>query len=350
MEPHGTVAPQSLAGVLYEENSPPFHLKESISLLEGQTIRKEYVGSWPRHIQKGLVPSYQRKVMLLNQAGVLGDEGWIYCRRTRSLIRESAELWSTSASNNPILGTVRGFEPRRLEGLSLMLSARGSSGFYHFLIETLPKWKLLKEWAGDANHILVPGCSGSFHAAWLQHAGIPMDKCIFLNGCSHLHCDQLAYSSATMGDQMPDEWTILTLRDMFHQPTKTAGRFLWISRKNASARHLSWENKLLSKLPSFEMIDTCKITPPEQIAAVVSASAIVAPHGAGLALAAFLNPFARVVELFPDQSFQHPLYARLCHAAGVEHRWASLPFEKEPEHLEDITEKIESFIEARPAL
>jgi capsular polysaccharide biosynthesis protein len=203
------------------------------------------------------------------------------------------------------------------------LCALSAEGFYHFLLESLPRLYLARDYMERIKKILVNGTPGSFQEKWLRRAGVQMDKIVWMEGLSHYHCEQLLFTNHLIGDYRPDPWTIQALRELLSgHPGATPGhRRLWISRADALSRQPLWEHELLAELKDFESVNLARMDPGAQIELMKNASVVAAPHGAGLSNILFCAPGTQVVEIFPDTKRQ-PIYGRLAHVCGLDHAWA----------------------------
>lgn len=286
--------------------------------------------------------SPERRLFSVADAGLAGGDGVVYCPRRRIAVAETVRLWLQPADTHPLLAAP-GFPPARpLRGRTLSLASLGAEGFYHFLIESLPRLELARPWLTSLDHVLAPGRAGGFQEKWLGLAGVPREKIIWLEGLSHYRCEQLLFTGPLSHDSQPTPWLVHAIRRTVGYATATRGtRCLWISRRDAAARHLVWEDALLAHLPQFERIELAGCAPAEQIALLREAAIVAGPHGAGLANLVFCPPGAAVIELHPGRDL--PVFARLTMAAGCRHAWAVVDFEHPPENLATLVDAIRAF-------
>jgi len=286
--------------------------------------------------------SPERRLFSLTDAGLAGGDGVVYCPRRRIAVAETVRLWLQPADAHPLLAAP-GFPPARpLRGRTLSLASLGAEGFYHFLIESLPRLELARPWLAGLDHVLAPGRAGGFQEKWLGLAGVPREKIIWLEGHSHYRCEQLLFTGPLSYDSQPTPWLVQAIRrTVGYAPAARGPRRLWISRRDAVARHLVWEDALLAQLPQFERIELAGRAPAEQIALLREAAVVAGPHGAGLANLVFCPPGAAVIELHPGHD--RPVFARLATAAGSRHAWAVVDFTHPPENLALIAGAIRAF-------
>lgn len=330
---------EDFTGIVHSEPGESAFYPSSPSLLE-QNPTWEMLPGGPRYSTSGLAPTCPRTIYSLTDAGVITSDGLVYCRKSRRLIAETARRWTAPAGTHPILEAI-GYPPaKRVPGLTLSLLTLSGEGFYHLLLESIPRLALLRPWLDRADHVLCAGGPESFHAKWLALAGVPAHKMVWMQGLCHVVCDQLLFTSSLMRDQQPSEWTVAAIRGAFPSapPEPSSPRRIWISRQDATLRNLSWENELLARLPGFSRIELAELPPAEQIRLASGAEVLAGPHGAGLAHALFGRSGARLIELFPH-CHRQPIYGRLAALASLDYRWAITDFDQ-PHDLDRLATAI----------
>lgn len=339
---------EDFTGLIHSDPGEPSYYPANTPLLD-QCPAWETVGDGrPRYLTSGVAAASPRHIFSLTDAGVLTSDGIVYCRRTRRAVAETMRQWAAPAADNPILGAV-GYPPAlALPGLTLSLLTLSGQGFYHFLLESIPRLQLLRPWLERADHVLCAGYPGSLHARWLAHAGVPATKIVWMDGLCHVACEQLIFTSYPMRDQQPSAWTVNSIRAAFPSPTLApdSPRRIWISRRDSRLRLLTWEDELLACLPGFVRVELAGLSPEEQIALTAGADVIAGPHGAGLSHVLFGRPGTRVVELFPHGHCQ-PIYARLASLAGLHYGWAVTDFDRASD-LPALAVAINAFCTALP--
>ena len=338
---------EDFTGLLHSEPGGAAFYPPGTSLLN-QPATCETLPDGPRYRGSGVAPVPARQVFALCDAGVLSSEGVVYCRRSRRAVAETVLQWTAPAAEHPLLGAAGYPAARPLPGLSLSLLTLGGEGFYHFLLESIPRLRLLRPWFDRADHVLSPGRPDGLHARWLAHAGVPLAKVVWMDGLCHVACEQVLFTSAPMRNYQPDAWVLRAVRETFPPPPPSPGapRRLWISRRDAQLRQISWEDELLARLPGFTRIELGGLSPAEQTALAAGADVIAGPHGAGLSHVVFGRPGARVVELFPHARRQ-PVYARLAALAGLDYAWAVADFDRAPD-LPALAAAINAFCPPSP--
>jgi len=288
--------------------------------------------------------SADRRLFTLPDACVAGGDGVVYDPQRRIAIEETLRCWLRPPSEHPLLAAPRFPAARALPGVTLSLASLGAEGFYHFLIESLPRLALTRPWVGRVDHVLAPGQTGRFQENWLTRAGVPREKIIWLEGHSHFRCERLLFTGPLSQDSQPTPWLVSAVRDTASAVRPARGtRNLWISRNDAGVRHVTWEGELLARLPEFERVELAARSPADQIALLGSAAVVAGPHGAGLANLVFCPAGTSIVELQPAHC-NRPLFGRLAAAAGCRHAWTTVDFARPPENLPALADAIRAFV------
>jgi len=287
--------------------------------------------------------SADRRLFTLPDTCVAGGDGVVYDPKRRIAVEETVRSWFRPPSKHPLLAAPRFPAACPLPGVTLSLASLGAEGFYHFLIESLPRLALARPWLDCVDHVLAPGQAGRFQENWLSLAGVPREKIIWLEGHSHFRCEQLLFTGPLSEDSQPTPWLVSSVRDTVSAaPPERGTRKLWISRNDAGVRHIAWERELIARMPEFERVELASRPPAEQIALLGSAAVVVGPHGAGLANLIFCPTGASIVELQPAHC-NRPLFGRLASAAGCRHAWTTVDFTRPPEDLPALANAIRAF-------
>lgn len=267
----------------------------------------------------GLVPEPRRELWLLSPGAVAGNTGLVHEPATRTAVHETALDWHRPPSRHPLLAAP-GFPGATVfRGLSLSLVTLSAEGFWHFLIESLPKLHLAAPWLGLIDHVLVNGPASPWKQRWLERAGVLPDRIRWIDGLSHFACEQLLFTPPLVADCLPTPWGVATLRDLLQVPPpsgRTPSRRIWAARSDALSRHPVWERQLPALLPGWECVEFSRLTPAEVVAVCADAAVLAGPHGANLANAVFLPPGSHLVEIVPPGPGK-PLFQRLAAASSL---------------------------------
>jgi len=341
-EAGGVHRPESFCGEILQVPADTCGYKVSPSLL-GQNPQPEPLEGRSRYRRDGLALSPYRRLLSLTDARVAGADAVVCCPQQRLAVAETVRQWNLPATRHPLLASPRFPSPQILPGLTLSLGTLDGGGFYHFLLESLPRLRLAQPWLGRVDHFLANGAAGGFQELWLARAGVPVGKIIWLNGHSHYACEQILFTNALCHDSQPTPWLIGAIREVLDTPlaVRPGNRKIWISRTDAGSRHLAWECDLLARLDGFERVELARLSPLEQMQLMAEAGMVAGPHGAGLSNLIFCAPGTQVVELLPDNRHR-PLFARLAAAAGCAHAWAAVDFAQTPASCDELASRIRS--------
>jgi capsular polysaccharide biosynthesis protein len=220
--------------------------------------------------------------------------------------------------------------PERFTGRLGVLTSRGDSNYYHFLIDVLPRIGVLEQAPEIAppDRWYVPAQT-SFQRQLLDMFGIDPAQRIDSEEVNHVQADCLVVPGlpSVRGEKNPP-WVVEFLRSrlLSQVPDRGHRRPVYITRSAGSHnRAVANEDELVRMLSArgFDVVDPSALSVAEQIATFASASLIVASHGAALANLVFASPGSTVVELFPPGSVL-PDYWRLASSVpGVGYRYFS---------------------------
>lgn len=234
-------------------------------------------------------------------------------------------------------------KPQYLEGIGLSLVTLDAEGFFHFLHELMPKVALMKPLFDKVEYIFVNGGETSWQPAWLERAGVPSEKLVWVSGLSHYRCQQVIFASALIRDVQPNPWSIGALRTLLKSsPAHRGRRWLWASRSDAKTRQIQWEDQFLNAWPQFEVVRFSELSPAEAIALCGEAEVFAGPHGAAFANLVFCPPETCAIEFLPPWH-NKPEYRRLAQVCGQHHATVVVDFEQQEAEAE-LHELMERFL------
>ncbi|MBY0356359.1 MAG: glycosyltransferase family 61 protein [Candidatus Obscuribacterales bacterium] len=196
---------------------------------------------------------------------------------------------------------------QRLKGLTMALQSPYSYNFHHFLLDTVPKFELLKQSGislDDIDHFICDYRGRTYQKELLEVLGINQQRIIVSNSKLHVECEhliapsfsepssRLAYQYSPQGMQF--------LRSLFLSTNSKQYRRLLVSRRKAKVRRWLGEAEAFPKLQKlgFELVELENLSLAVQARLFSEAEMVVMPHGGGLANCAFCAPGTAVVELF----------------------------------------------------
>ncbi|MBE9158349.1 glycosyltransferase family 61 protein [Nodosilinea sp. LEGE 06152] len=350
----GVDYPDSTTGILYQENTGWFEYKKYTNNLDRKLIKKKKSGR-DRFLTKGILPEQPRILYSISQGGVIvsrksGYECIVYDSVSRLAVEEVTYIWEGERRYQYAMMSPRIPGPKYLEGISLNLVTLTGFCFFHFLHQALPQAFFCRQLFDRVDHILVNGSGEIWRQKWLERAGIPLEKVIWMdreNFC-HYRCEQLLFTSWVVWDARPTNWSVAAIRDLLDaSPSGHGDRWLWASRSDADLRVLAWEDEILKRFPKFEKICFSSLSPEQAIDACRSCSVFAGPHGAAFSNIVFCNPGAQIIEFSPSVTL-HPCYIRLSDICGLNHASFVVDFERLPDDFEDVVEDMASLLWPTP--
>jgi hypothetical protein len=238
---------------------------------------------------------------------------WNMFVERRKLISESNPWGYEYLMRNPVprpLAPVVKFENSIL-GEAVVLS---SNGFYHWLIEDLPKTLLLIR-ASKNPFLVVQENPPSYVRDFVEKSdlrSIELPRFVYFN--------ELKFITTNNSTGWPRPADIEILRDFFQSDHKevTDNLKVYVPRLGES-RSPMFEKKLVSKLESedWKIFDAAKHSLSEQISVFSSAAQVAGIHGAGLTGATWMAEGTVVHEISPEKNVR--CFSRICSINKVRH-------------------------------
>jgi capsular polysaccharide biosynthesis protein len=275
------------------------------------------VSQWPTDIRREPTVA----VWGMQAAGIYGEDGVIYDRRTRQALQETTIYWRREPRKHPVFELPHAKPVQHFPGRSIFLGGLGGQTFYHFLIENLPKLSALAPWLQDAERIVVQRYIEPTKEAWLGHAGcqLPVQ---WLQSLEHFTFDELIFCAPIVADCRPGPGALRRLREVVgvQRATGRQGRTrcIWASRVGAHARPIKWEQRLINNLPSgWEVVDLATLKPQEAIELGSQIRVFAGLHGAAFSNLGLWEPGMKVLEVYTTK--EPPWYPTISMSAGHEH-------------------------------
>jgi len=207
--------------------------------------------------------------------------------------------------------------PKYRPGTALLLGAANSDNYYHWLLDSLPRWKMLQA-AGclDYDYVLLHSLPRQFQEEALDRLGVPPAKRLRCSKNYVHQFERLVVPAMPFPQWQAEPWCCAWVRSLF--PEKNSGpEKIYLSRHGAPRRRPVNEPELEARLAElgFVSIQPERLTVAGQAKLFSAARCIVAPHSAGLANLVFAPPGATLLELFHPQ-YQNSCYQQLAAACG----------------------------------
>ena len=250
-------------------------------------------------------------VVDLAEGRIVGDLRLVVTHNGLAVGKLQSLIGSANPGKHYLLRTPRFRLSRRLPGVALVLGIPEATNYYHWMLNSAPRWKLL-EAAGrtrDYDYVLLNASAPQFQADLLDRMGVPLNKRLGCSTSSLLQFDKLVVPDMPLPKFKVPGWAATWVRSLVPERDPKAPRLLYVSRRAASRRRLANEPDLEPRLKEmgFSIVQPERLGLVEQAKLFSAADCIVAPHGAGLTNVVFAPPGAHLVELF------HPNAAAVCY-------------------------------------
>lgn len=214
---------------------------------------------------------------------------------------------------------------RELKGWYATITYPASRFYFHWLLESLPRMRLLRDYIDILDGIIVPNSPLPFHKQSLALLGIPEKKLISVDPNTHFRMEHL-FVPRCSSYYNPPSWVHEWYKDAFLgaaiSRASPKGLKLYVSRFDANVRRVINEKEIAEYLESlgFVIVTLSEIEFSKQAQLFYDADEIVAPHGAGLANLVFCRPGIKVLEILPPK-WMPPCYFVLAKSARLNYSY-----------------------------
>jgi hypothetical protein len=257
----------------------------------------------------------------LNNGRVLGSEGVVF-DEFGFLIAEPARKIGREPQDWSELYSLKRPKPIYLDGTWGVLTGAGSEGYFHWMLDVLPKIEIIRSISAKLDGWIIPKFEAPFIIQSLNLAGIsgPFYQ---IDDTGYVIARQAIVASVPSESGNPPPW----LRDFYlslgpQQSAAPRSRKVYISRSRARRRQLKNEKQLMQIIVphGFEKVDLEDLSVAEQASIFRSAEMIIAPHGAGLTNLVFAAPDTKLLELF-SSDYVNVCYWALSCIANIEYSY-----------------------------
>jgi hypothetical protein len=208
------------------------------------------------------------------------------------------------------------------KGTALLLGAANSDNYYHWMVDSMPRWKMLQaaNWS-DYDFVLLHSRPVPFQDEILDRLNVPRTKRLRCSKNFVHQFERLIVPSMPFPPEHIEPWAISFLRSLF--PENASGPKKVYLHRGAGRRCLANEMELETALTGlgFISVDPQRLTVLEQAKLLSSAQCVVGPHGGALTNLIFTPPGALLLELFHPEH-KNDCYVNMARACG--HRYAGL--------------------------
>ncbi|MBS0656271.1 MAG: glycosyltransferase family 61 protein [Verrucomicrobia bacterium] len=198
------------------------------------------------------------------------------------------------------------------DGNLAVLSSQGQQCYYHWLLQILPRLKILTEAAFPYDKIYLS--SSNFSYRWqqeslyavMEHLQIPRDRLLLVDEGTIVTAKTLLVPSVLWTPSKPAfhtcdlTWFKQFFYDVFVKTSSEAlPKRIYISRSKAQYRRISNESELIECLDKrgFAVLHLEDLSIYDQAALFHNADTVVGPHGAGFTNLIFCKPGTHIIEI-----------------------------------------------------
>lgn len=202
------------------------------------------------------------------------------------------------------------YKPRHLKGRAVLLGARGSHNYYHWLADIIPRLKIV---TAAGNHLssidtfIVPVAEATFTRDLLAKAGVSAARIYETETQTpYLQAEQLIVPflsnrmGYTMGRWLPRYLQQVMLWRLSSVPA--GNRHLFINRREQTAAGRTLQNQQqvekYFQQRGFEVVQPESLSVTAQAELFSQASVVVAAHGAGLSNIVYCAPGTKIIEFY----------------------------------------------------
>jgi capsular polysaccharide biosynthesis protein len=269
-----------------------------------------------------LVPIPETGVVFLKGARILGAEGTVISPDNRVFAEFTYVDEPGGVGTHSVFRRLRFPKSRSLPGWYATITYPSSFAYYHWIVETLPRLRLIEPWLEALDGVFVPGRLEPAQRESLEVFGVKKEKMIPMEMMDHYEPEHLLVPLYCAGLNIP-EWVPQYLREKVHGGGEKAAptRRLYVSRADASCRRVKNEAEIegILKERGFETIRARDHSFLEQTRRFAEAEVVVGAHGAGLANVVWCQPGAKLLELLPSPDAPPHVYHSLMTAGGGEY-------------------------------
>ncbi|RKN85323.1 glycosyltransferase family 61 protein [Paenibacillus ginsengarvi] len=254
------------------------------------------------------------------------------------LIGDYSLEWKSHPSNRSIWKMDSLPQLHKSETPVAVLALKDSNIYYHWMMDVLPTFHLLKQSGIKPYTYVINGkASAPFQFDSLEMLGISRKRIVLSHPGLHISSPLLVVPRCI--GRFRSRWSIDFLRRELMTSSgikPSAGKDrIYISRERASKRKLLNENEVMNVLGSrgFRKVHLEGMPLTEQIRLFASAEAVAGPHGAGLTNTVFCNPGTRVIEMFSPR-LVHTCYPMISGLLGLKHYYLVGTGDKPPEYVD----------------
>lgn len=195
-----------------------------------------------------------------------------------------------------------------IDGNVAVLTTAGANVYYHWLLDVMPRYLMLKE-AGLAekiDYVVLDFNSSKFQKETLGIVGIKEEQIINCTGKRNFHVSARQLYVPTLLSQLSEVNVFeceLLKKHFLNRAQSPVGKRIYISRRGGT-RELVNEEEVVAYLRQhgFEVVMPEQYSVAEQAAMFNNAEIIAGPHGSAYANVVFCKPGTKLLDILPDSN------------------------------------------------
>lgn len=265
------------------------------------------------------------KLFYISGARILGSEAVVIAPDNR-VFREFSYPPSRSWLDHSCFKRRRIPPIQVLNGWFATVSYPSSRFYFHWILESLPRMKLLGDYLSILDGVFVSDSMLPFHQQSLAALGIPSHKLISVSPSTHFKVQHL-FVPKYCAFYNPAAWLHRWYKEAFLGTVAARGsgsglKKIYVSRADANVRRVRNENEIINYLTplGFDAVTLTNMDFLEQARLFFNADVIIAPHGAGLANIVFCNVGTRILEIC-SPNWMPPCYFAIAKSAELSYSY-----------------------------
>jgi capsular polysaccharide biosynthesis protein len=208
--------------------------------------------------------------------------------------------------------------PAVLKGRVATLCYPSSRAYGHWIIESLPRLRLLEPWLDSLDAVLVPSQAPAAVYESVRRMGVRQEQLVEIDEGTHLQPEVLLVPAYCAGLDVPP-WAVAYLRERLCPAGAPASRPIYVSRARTGRRRVVNEDELARVLQAhrFEIIHPQELSFADQVRTFNEAEVVIGAFGSALVNVVFSQPGTTLIELVPFADSAGHLHYALAAGGGV---------------------------------
>lgn len=237
-------------------------------------------------------------VAVVPEGRVWGEAGCVITPIGKILWDVSRE-WDASPDKHSIFQQATFPPVERTDESVAVLAKIGSSNYYHWMFDVLPRIHLLNLSGIEVDKYIVPHPLALFQYETLSILGVNRDRLIEVDSHFHLQASRLVVPALPYEAQWACEFVRESMLRRVQPTLQCSNRRLYISRQHCIGRTVVNEQDLITALTpyGFTVVSPESISVKEQVRMFAEAEIIIGPQGSAFTNVFFCKPETQIIEL-----------------------------------------------------